>query len=571
MGDITYINETGTTIDFDAAVAGGIATMRILRQRTFANGTKRRWLWATAGTPITIEMSNQVATDLNTTPPQTGTGETPIVIADPKEFMPALMNVAASGDVLAWDAMNRKPYGLSRATLKGEPGNNGTDGQNGINGTAGTDGLTPTLYIDNANVLTTSYIEQPNTKTALLNVNSLKGAQGEPGNAGAAGVNGTNGRDGDDGLDGKSAFDIARDNGFNGDLNTWLTSLHGVPGDRGEQGETGTQGIPGTNGADSTTPGPQGVRGNSFTTGVADPTTQTAPALNQDSYLNAATGTVWQYTSNNWSQIPNTTLKGPQGLTGQTGADGQAATINVAATTTSATGTLATVTNIGTPNAAKLVFNIPQGPQGPSGTTGPTGTAGMQGPTGPIGATGSMGPQGPTGTTGPQGTTGTTGTDGQAATITIGTITTGTTPTVTNVGTNTAAKLNFTLPATSTTVFAKVDTAETVSVTNFTTLTTPGPTCNITCGPQGILTITLSGGVTINGRMTAQITQGATTVFAANESFSLYSSGGNIQGSRTRTWTGLTPGLTYTITAMYNAPLLGNATFAYREISATTR
>lgn len=53
------------------------------------------------------------------------------------------------------------------------------------------------------------------------------------------------------------------------------------------------------------------------------------------------------------------------------------------------------------------------------------------------------------GDTGPQGATGPTGAAGTAATITIGTVTTGaagTSAVVTNVGTATAAKLNFTIP-----------------------------------------------------------------------------------------------------------------------------
>lgn len=53
------------------------------------------------------------------------------------------------------------------------------------------------------------------------------------------------------------------------------------------------------------------------------------------------------------------------------------------------------------------------------------------------------------GDTGPQGAKGATGAAGTAATITIGTVTTGaagTSASVTNVGTATAAKLNFTIP-----------------------------------------------------------------------------------------------------------------------------
>lgn len=82
-----------------------------------------------------------------------------------------------------------------------------------------------------------------------------------------------------------------------------------------------------------------------------------------------------------------------------------------------------------------------QGPVGPQGPQGPAGEPGAVGPQGPIGATGA---------TGPQGEPGPAGADGVAATITIGTTTTGepgTEASVTNVGTETAAILNFVIPA----------------------------------------------------------------------------------------------------------------------------
>ena len=188
---------------------------------------------------------------------------------------------------------------------------------------------------------------------------------------------------------------------------------------------------------------------------------------------------------------------GPRGATGATGPagadgiDGEAATITVGTTTTSAPGTDAVVTNSGTESAAVLNFIIPRGetgatgPQGPTGAAGPAGADGADGiaatitvgttttgeagtdavvtnsgtesaavlnfiiprgetgATGPVGATG---PQGPIGETGPAGAD---GIDGEAATITVGTTTTGepgTTASVTNVGTESAAILNFVIP-----------------------------------------------------------------------------------------------------------------------------
>ena len=54
-------------------------------------------------------------------------------------------------------------------------------------------------------------------------------------------------------------------------------------------------------------------------------------------------------------------IPGPQG---PAGTDGTAATITVGTTTTGAPGTQASVTNVGTPNAAVLNFVIPEGQPG---------------------------------------------------------------------------------------------------------------------------------------------------------------------------------------------------------------
>lgn len=83
------------------------------------------------------------------------------------------------------------------------------------------------------------------------------------------------------------------------------------------------------------------------------------------------------------------------------------------------------------------------GPPGPPGPPGPVG------PMGPSGSQGSPGERGPAGERGPQGLPGQDGTDGQNATITIGQTTTlapGSQATVTNVGTDTNAVLNFGIP-----------------------------------------------------------------------------------------------------------------------------
>lgn len=175
-----------------------------------------------------------------------------------------------------------------------------------------------------------------------------------------------------------------------------------------------------------------------------------------------------------WVQKGN--IKGPKGDTGQTGAQGPqgergpqgstgaAATIEIGTVTTGEAGTSASVVNAGTSSAAKFNFTIPrgaqgiqgpkgdQGPQGIQGEKGDTGDQGPQGERGPQGIqgeTGETGPQGATGPKGDKGDTGATGPAGAAATIVVGTVETGepgTLASVTNAGTSSAAKLNFTIP-----------------------------------------------------------------------------------------------------------------------------
>ncbi len=114
-----------------------------------------------------------------------------------------------------------------------------------------------------------------------------------------------------------------------------------------------------------------------------------------------------------------TGAKGATGPQGPTGPKGNNATVTIGTVTTGAAGSNASVTNSGTSAAAVLNFTIPRGANGA---------------------------QGPKGDKGPNGATGKNGSNGTAATITVGTVTSGTTASVTNVGTSSAAKLNFVLP-----------------------------------------------------------------------------------------------------------------------------
>ena len=107
------------------------------------------------------------------------------------------------------------------------------------------------------------------------------------------------------------------------------------------------------------------------------------------------------------------------GADGAPGQDGAAATIQVGNVTTGEPGTDATVTNSGTSSNAVLDFVIPKGEKGDKGDQGDQGPAGND------------------------------GADGAAATIQIGQVTTvgpEEQASVTNVGTDTNAVLNFSIP-----------------------------------------------------------------------------------------------------------------------------
>ena len=93
-------------------------------------------------------------------------------------------------------------------------GANGIDGTNGTNGTDG-------VGIDNINVDTDGKLTVTLTNGNTVDLGVIKGEKGEDG------INGTNG------ADGKSAYDIAKENGYTGTVTEWLTSINGTDGEDG--------------------------------------------------------------------------------------------------------------------------------------------------------------------------------------------------------------------------------------------------------------------------------------------------------------------------------------------------
>ena len=100
---------------------------------------------------------------------------------------------------------------------QGEKGDKGEDGSNGING----------KEIELRKSETTIQWRYVGTEewNDLITLESITGPQGEPG---------ANGTDGKDGVNGKSAYEIAKEKGFDGSETEWLESLKGKDGTDGK-------------------------------------------------------------------------------------------------------------------------------------------------------------------------------------------------------------------------------------------------------------------------------------------------------------------------------------------------
>ena len=96
-----------------------------------------------------------------------------------------------------------------------------------------------------------NYNVEENTELSLLweKINlilqKIENIQLTPGPEGKRGLTGLTGENGKDGIDGKSAYDLARLNGFEGTIEDWLLSLIGITGQDGKDGMDGQDGIDG--------------------------------------------------------------------------------------------------------------------------------------------------------------------------------------------------------------------------------------------------------------------------------------------------------------------------------------
>lgn len=143
----------------------------------------------------------------------------------------------------------------------------------------------------------------------------------------------------------------------------------GVLSQAGTAGAAGAQGAPGPQ-------GPAGATGVNFLGAWSSATgylANDAVTFEGSTYL-ALTGSMASEPDTSPAQWAVLAMKGAAGPTGPAGA---AATVSIGTVTTGAAGTLASVTNSGTANAAVLNFTIPQGAPGANGTGG--GAAGTSG------------------------------------------------------------------------------------------------------------------------------------------------------------------------------------------------
>lgn len=216
---------------------------------------------------------------------------------------------------------------------------------------------------------------------------------------------------------GKSAYEIAKENGFDGTEAEWLASLKGEPG------------APGTNGKD-------GENGKT-------------PYVGENG---------------NWYIGADDTGKPSRGAKGEPGKDGVTPTFSIESVETGEPGTNADVTMTGDAPNHGLRFVIPRGDKGDKGNTGSPGAKGDKGEPGAKGDKGNdgspgakgdkgdpgmPGKDGADGAPGKDGTNGTNGKDGLTPNISIGTVTTldaGASATAGITGTTPNLTLNLGIP-----------------------------------------------------------------------------------------------------------------------------
>lgn len=219
----------------------------------------------------------------------------------------------------------RGPQGLQGE--KGEPGAQGPIGPQGEQGPKGDPGEQgPT---------------GPQGPKGEKGEQGPKGETGEQGPKGDRGETGAQGEQGIPGAEGKSAYQLAKEAGFEGDETSWLASL------KGEKGEQGTPGVNGTNGKDG------------------------AAATIQIGTVSSTSGSA-SVTNSGTDKAAILNFNLPKGT------DGTTPNITINATTLEP-GNNVTVNKTGTDAAPVFTFGIPRGVDGKNGEKGATGAQGVTG------------------------------------------------------------------------------------------------------------------------------------------------------------------------------------------------
>jgi hypothetical protein len=165
--------------------------------------------------------------------------------------------------------------------LMGQPGEQGPTGSMGLQGLQGMPGERgPTGSIGVSGLQGLRGEQGKQGPTGSMGLQGPKGMPGEQGVTGAVGAVGPKGDHGSTGIVGQigptgntgfSALEIAKEEGFLGNVTEWLTSLIGPKGATGNIGPDGLQGIPGEKGVTGAIGaiGPQGEPGPTGNQGIA--------------------------------------------------------------------------------------------------------------------------------------------------------------------------------------------------------------------------------------------------------------------------------------------------------------
>lgn len=205
-------------------------------------------------------------------------------------------------------------------------------------------------------------------KTSLPSAGSTDGAVISADEVSVSEESGGNAVAGEDLPRGKSAYEIAKENGFDGTETEWLASLKGEPGAAGASGKDGEDGktpYVGDNGnwyigADDTGKPSRGAKGEPGQDGVT-------PTFSIESVETGEPGTDAEVTMT--GDAPNHGLKfviprGDKGDTGAAGADGKTPNITIGNVETLEAGQNATASITGESPDLTLNLGIPKGADG---------------------------------------------------------------------------------------------------------------------------------------------------------------------------------------------------------------